>query len=87
MRSDKPYQVLGASIAGPTSFFLMSNFLVWMGGGGYHHPKTFAGLINTYMDGIPFYQNSIISTVVFSCLLFSTFYLLSKNRSEIKQFA
>jgi Zn-dependent protease len=87
MRSDKPYQVLGASIAGPTSFFLTSNFLVWIGGGGYHHPKTFAGLMNTYMDGIPFYQNSVISTVVFSCILFGTYYLLAKNRSEIKQFA
>jgi len=87
MRTDKPYQILGASIAGPTSVFLMSNFLVWMGGGGYHHPRTFVGLMNTYMDGIPFYQNSIISTVVFSCILFSTYYLLSRERSALQQFA
>lgn len=87
MRSDKPYQVAGASIAGPTSFFLTSNFLVWIGGGGYHHPKTFGGLMNTYIDGIPFYQNSIISTLIFSSILFSTYYLLAKNRTVQERLA
>lgn len=81
MKSEKPFQVVAASLAGPTYFFLVSNFFVWMGGGGYHHPKTWAGLLATYWDGVPFYMNSIISTIIFSCILFSTFFLLSNQKS------
>ncbi|NDA61064.1 MAG: hypothetical protein EBX50_03375 [Chitinophagia bacterium] len=82
MQSQKPFQVIAASLAAPTYFFLVSNFFVWLGGGGFHHPKTFSGLLATYWDGIPFYLNSVISTIIFSCILFSTFFLLSKKRSE-----
>jgi len=81
MQSQKPFHVVAASIAGPTYFFLTSNFFVWLGGGGYHHPKTLAGLLATYWDGVPFYTNSLISTIIFSCILFSTFFLLSKQRT------
>ena len=37
--------VLLASLAAPTVYFLLSNFLVWMSGGGWGRPKTFSGLM------------------------------------------
>lgn len=67
-----------SSVAAPTAFFLLSNLSVWMGGGGYHRPKTFAGLTQVYIDGLPFYLNSIVATVVFGALLFGANQLIKK---------
>ena len=76
--SNKAWQIGLGAFAGPTIYFLVSNFLVWLGGGGYHHPKTMQGLLMTYTDGIPFYNGSLYATVVFSAVLFGG-YAFIKN--------
>lgn len=68
--------VLLASIAAPTVYFLLSNFTVWVSGGGYGRPKTFSGLMMSYNDGLPFYQNSLYATVFFAAVLFGGYYLI-----------
>jgi len=79
----KPTNVLLVSIAGPTYFFLISNFLTWAGVGDFvEYPKTWAGLMESYAAGLPFYKNSVIGTVVFSAILFGSWYLI--NRREVK---
>lgn len=78
VRSQKPIQILGASIATPTTFFLVSNFLVWSGGGGLKRPKTFEGLMMCYNDALPFYANSLMATAIFSAILFGGYYLLNQ---------
>jgi hypothetical protein len=70
--------VLGASLAAPTAYFLLSNFTVWMGGGGFNRPKTFDGLMMTYVDGLPFYQNALLGTLVFSTVLFGSYVLFQR---------
>jgi len=70
-----------AAFAGPTVYFLVSNGLVWLKGGGWHRPKTLEGLLQTYVDGLPFYPNSIYATVFFGLILF-TVYRLLVPRSE-----
>lgn len=80
IKSGKPYSILGASLAGPTLFFLLSNTSVWLGGGGYQHGPTFMGWIQTMADGIPFYQNSLLSTAIFTSILFGAHYLLSADQ-------
>lgn len=76
LRSQKTTGIIAASIAAPTVYFILSNLLVWFGGGGYGHPKTFDGLILTYIDGIPFYQGSIYATLVFSALFFGGYQII-----------
>jgi hypothetical protein len=49
-----------ATLLGPTSFFLISNYAVWAGGGMY--PHTLAGLQACYVAAIPFYRNDLAST-------------------------
>lgn len=73
-------QVGLASVAAPTVYFLLSNFSVWVFGGGWGHPKSFAGLMATYTDGLPFYPVSVYSTLFFSLLLFGGYYLLYGNK-------
>jgi len=75
-------QIALASFAAPTLYFLVSNFLVWASNGitrGLDRPKTFDGLMLCYADGIPFYKMSILSTLVFSGILFGSFYLLKQS--------
>ncbi len=71
-----------ASVAAPTTFFFLSNFFVWLSSApdaGYARPKTFNGLLMCYNDGLPFYQWSVAATLVFSAILFGSYYLITKN--------
>lgn len=80
--------VLLTSIAAPTIYFIISNFLVWTAGAGYARPKTFEGLMMCYNDGLPFYQNSLYATVFFSAVLFGGYYLIQKlSANKSKQLA
>lgn len=69
-----------ASVSAPTVYFLLSNFLVWFSGGGYHRPKTFEGLMLAYQDGLPFYLNSVVGTLFFAGLFFGGYYLIQHSR-------
>lgn len=77
---NKSWQVALGVLAGPTVYFFISNFLVWLSGGGYHHPQTFNGLLLTYIDGIPFYTGSLYATAVFATLFFGGYNLLLQSR-------
>lgn len=70
-----------ASVAAPTVYFLVSNFLVWTSTSplaGYSRPKTFNGLMLCYADGLPFYAWSVAATFVFSALFFGGLYLINR---------
>ena len=55
-------RVAGAVLASATSFFLLSNFVVWASSTMY--PHTAAGLSTCYVAAIPFYANDVMSTAV-----------------------
>ena len=77
--------IISYSFLAPTIFFLISNFAVWMGGGGWQRPKTFEGLMMAYADGIPFFQGSLLGTLVFGAIFFSAYYMLRKKElAEVK---
>lgn len=76
-------KVLAASIAAPTVFFILSNFVVWagwQGTRGLNRPKTFSGLLMCYNDALPFYYNSLISCILFSALFFGGYVLFKRNQ-------
>lgn len=58
-----------ASLLGPTSFFLVSNYAVWVAGGMY--TKSLAGLGACYVAGLPFYRNDLISTALIAAAIFA----------------
>jgi hypothetical protein len=70
-----------ASLAAPTTYFLLSNFMVWLSSSPYaglQRPKTFNGLLLCLGDGLPFYAWSIAATLVFSAILFGSYFLITK---------
>lgn len=75
-------KVVAASLAGPITFFLTSNFIVWagwQGTRGFNRPQTFDGLILCYIDGLPFLWGSLLATMLFSTVLFGAHYLLTRK--------
>ena len=72
----------GGMISSSGIFFLVSNFGVWSGGRMYR--KNFSGLITCYAAGVPFIHNTIISDVLFTTVLFGTYYLLQVEYSSLK---
>lgn len=61
-------RVGAAAVAGPTAFFVISNFGVWFA--GHMYPRTGAGLTTCYVAALPFYKNSLLATAVYSAVLF-----------------
>ena len=53
-------------LTGATIFYIVSNFGVWLGGSyGYN----LIGLIECYVLAIPFFGNTLISTLIFSLII------------------
>jgi hypothetical protein len=66
LRNYKTAGIITASFIGPTIFFLLSNFFVWKTQGALMgYSKDFSGLLQSYTFGLPFYRNSLISTIIF----------------------
>jgi len=61
-------RVVAGVIASATSFFLLSNFMVWVGSGFYPHNAS--GLATCYVAALPFYANDLLSTGVLSGVFF-----------------
>jgi len=61
-------RVTAGALLGPTSFFVLSNYAVWAGGGMY--PHTLAGLNACFVAALPFYRNDLISTAIVAGLAF-----------------
>lgn len=72
------------SVAAPVLYFLTSNFLVWLNGGGWYRPKTAEGLFMCYADGLPFLKGSLAGTLFFAILLFGGYYLIKKPENQVK---
>ncbi|NCU04725.1 MAG: hypothetical protein GXC73_12130 [Chitinophagaceae bacterium] len=79
----KAWQVGLGAVAGPTVYFLVSNFFVWLGGGldaaGVAYPKTVEGMASAYTAAIPFYTGSIYATIVFCTMFFGGYAILNSN--------
>jgi hypothetical protein len=84
-------RIAAGTIIAPTLYFLLSNFQVWIGGGGYNRPKTFGGLLQCYADGLPFYSGVfnpqlvpvysgyLTGTIFFSTILFGLYFLYKQS--------
>ncbi len=73
-------RVVAGVLASSTSFFLLSNFVVWQSSRMY--PHSLAGLGSCYIAGLPFYGNDLISTALVSAALFGLPALAAKLAEE-----
>ncbi len=64
------------SLISSISFFLISNFGVWISFSLY--PHTLQGLITCYIAGLPFFKNTLLGDLFYVSLLFGSFELAQK---------
>ncbi len=71
MRPDqkpKVSSIAALSVLSSTLFYVLTNFSVWVTSGRY--PHTAAGLMESYIMGIPFFGNTLASGLFFAALMF-----------------
>ncbi len=64
-------KILSLSLLSSVSFFLITNFGVWLTTSMYQ--KTLTGLIQCYLMAVPFFRNTLVSDVGFTLLLVATY--------------
>jgi hypothetical protein len=74
LRRARLWSVPMVSLGGSLSFFLVSNFGVWLSGFGY--PKTPEGLVRCYVNAIPFFHGTLWGDLLFSSLLWGAYHCL-----------
>jgi len=85
VRNNKKFStVLGGTVLGSISFFLITNAAVWMFGTMYTH--NFSGLLQSYTMAIPFFKNSLLGDLFYTGLMVGGFELvkLLVNKKELE---
>ena len=67
-------KLAGAALASSTVFFVATNFAVWAFSPTYE--KTWAGLVLCYTMAIPFFQNTIAGDMMWSGIVFGSYFAL-----------
>jgi hypothetical protein len=82
----KFFPVLGTALFSSILFFVITNFGVWLTGGGWFYQRTWQGLVECYVMAIPFFRNTFAGDLVFTGVLFGLFELSLRfvRASEMK---
>lgn len=66
-----------AVIGGAVIFYIFSNFSIWLVG---MYPPTAAGLLQCYLQGLPYLAASIAANAIYGALIFSLHSHFEKNK-------
>lgn len=69
----KALPIIGATLGSSILFFLITNFVVWMGSVAY--PANLSGLIACYAAAIPFYKPELFGSFFFNTVMGDLFYV------------
>jgi hypothetical protein len=67
---------IGSVLGGSLTFFVATNFAVWVLGDGTFYPHTLAGLGQCFTMAIPFYRNTLLGDMTWSAVLFGGYELI-----------
>ena len=70
------FSVIGASLLSSVLFYLITNFVMWIGNPNY--TQDFQGLIQCYTVAVPFFNNGILGDLFFNGILFGGYYYAIK---------
>lgn len=60
----------GTALAGSLYFFILSNFVCWLGMPDYYE-RSFKGMVDCYIAAIPFFRGTAAGDLLFTCGLFA----------------
>lgn len=70
-RAKRPLVIAGGTIMSSLIFFLITNGAVWAFGTMY--PHTAAGLMQSYLMGLPFFKNTLLGDIFYVSILVGTY--------------
>ena len=74
-----------AALASSLSFFVITNFMVWVTGQLY--PRTIGGLSECFLAGIPFYRNQVLGDAIYTVAIFDGYAVLNRLFQPLRQAA
>jgi hypothetical protein len=77
-----PLRVGAAALASSVSFFVITNFGMWLFSG--YYPLTASGLAACYVAAVPFFQNTLAGDLFYSALLFGGFAIAERFSPQLK---
>lgn len=85
LRPKKSVARIGAAtLAGAVQFFLITNFALWVSAIG-SYPKTWAGLAECYIAGLPLLGNTLAGDAFYAALLFGGMALAEKRFPSLRE--
>lgn len=78
-------RVIGASIVGALMFFILTNFGAWAIDTLHLYPKTLGGLLDCYVMAIPFFGNTLLSSLLYSAMLFGGLAFAESRYAELRE--
>ena len=75
------FYIFICSIFSSVIFFIISNLGVWFAGG---YSYSFNGLIACYTAAIPFFKNTLISTILYSSVIHSVVSIVSSYDKQLR---
>lgn len=78
IKSFKVSSIAIGSVSAALFFFVFTNFGYWMSGVLY--PLTATGLVACYSAALPFFGNTLASTVIYSTILFGGYYFILRSK-------
>ena len=76
MKKSNTGSITLSSLISATIFYIITNFAVWLN--GIMYPNNLSGLLSCYISAIPFFGYTLLSTFLFSFILFGLYSLLEK---------
>jgi len=72
--------ILGASVASAFLFFIVTNIGAWLT----LYPRTGEGLVTCFVAAIPFFSNSLLSTLGYSLLIFGGYEVFAAQARKVR---
>lgn len=70
-------RIVSGSVGASVVFFILTNFYVWLVSGMY--PHTPQGLVLAYEAALPFFKNTLLSTILYSSIMYGIILLTARN--------
>ena len=78
--NERNYWRYGSAVAiGATIFFVVSNFAIWLVG---MYPPTFAGLVQCYVNGLPYLGQAAVADAAYCFVLFGLHNWLARRQLD-----
>lgn len=76
------FSTAGVTLVGSIQFFVVTNFASWL---HFCYPGTQVGLVAYYIEGIPYFQNTLLGDAAYSTLLFGGLALAERGFPVLRE--